>query len=140
MDGPKAKYDNKYTTAFIYVSGRISAIACQFEAFLICSLAYASIGFYLCLAVERYVAILHPFQYVVLCAKYNSTLWLFLPLICGFLLGSPPLVGWSQYGKMRESSTYCAFDLRSKGTSSYFIVVIVIAFIVPVALTAILFI
>ena len=105
---------------------------CKTSTFLICSLTYTSIGYFVVLSIERYVAIVYPFQYKSWFSHNNQIICLLLAPLYGFSMGAAPLLGWSGYAKSQNNSLYCTFDFELKSTNSYFIIAILLAFIGPV--------
>ena len=114
-------------------------LVCQCTTALVCSLTYTSIGYFVVMALERYAAIVHPLKYERWFSKFITQTCYIIPPICGFALGTAPLFGWSRYGKTYEKSTYCEFDFRSKGTTSYFLFTVVAMFVIPVTTTLVFF-
>ena len=122
------------------VNNGITGGACQAAGFTTCMLTYTSIGYFVALTVERYLAIKEPYKYVVWFSEGRNTWWLGGAPIFGLLLGIGPLAGWGNYGKSRSSATFCciSFDLTIK-SKSYFLFACVFAFVVPVAVTVVCF-
>ena len=120
------------------VKNVITAQACNAAAFIICTCTYSSIGYFVALTVERYLAIRKPFKYVLWFGESrNNSWWLAFPPIFGILLGIAPLAGWSAYGKSREVATYCGFDFTpTPGPRSYFLSICFFVFVVPLVITA----
>ena len=88
-----------------YAEQYISDTSCQISAFLVCCLTYTSIGYFVELAMERSISTSSLHTGYVDCA--SSVIWLLIPPIIGFMLGSAPLLGWGKYGKSRANSLYC---------------------------------
>lgn len=123
------------------VKNKIGGVACQVAATSICILTYTSIGCFVTLTVERYLAINKPFQYVTWFSDgHNNTWWLTGPPVFGILLAIAPLLGWSRYEKGREFATYCCLRLdTSVEARSYFLTVCLLVFVVPITFTAFCF-
>ena len=116
----------------------LSHIQCELQAFVICSLTYASIYYFIVLAVERFTSIKKPTKHTIWFKSRRRRIgYIILPLFIGVLIGIGPLFGWSAYGKARLASTYCGFDFKKRGwgTIFYFVTVIVLAFLIPVMIT-----
>ena len=107
---------------------------------MICSLTYTSIGYFVTLAIERYVAIIHPFKYNQGFSSKHTALCLLVPVVYGFTIGGIPLLGWSGYARPHNNSIYCTFNFSLQSTQSYFIFACVVAFVGPVTVTAMCFI
>ncbi|XP_074415803.1 adenosine receptor A2a [Scleropages formosus] len=69
-------------------------------------LTQSSIFSLLAVAVERYVAIFHPFQYQSLMTPRNAVLVILVTWTLAFLIGLVPLMGWH---KTPPESEYCFF-------------------------------
>ena len=114
----------------------ITVEACKVAAFFVCTLTYTSVGYFVALTVERYLAIKEPFRYVTWFGEGRNTWWLAFPPLAAILLGVAPLAGWSRYDKSRIFATYCGFHFdKSQETRSYFLTVCFCVFVVPLALT-----
>ena len=121
---------------------RFSHIQCELQAFAICSLTYTSIGYFVVLAVERFTSIKKPTKHIIwFRSRRRRIVYIIIPLLIGVLIGVGPLFGWSAYGKARLKSTYCGFDfkMRGWGTISYFVTVIILAFLIPLFITGVCF-
>ena len=116
-----------------------SGSSCKIASFFVCSLTYTSIGLFVILAIERYVAIIHPFKYNPCFSRKNSSAWLLVAPVYGFSIAVIPLFGWSGYARPHNNSHYCTFDFQIQSTKSYFIFTSIIVFVGPILLTAICF-
>ncbi|XP_037397854.1 adenosine receptor A1-like [Pygocentrus nattereri] len=74
--------------------------------YMLLMLTQSSIFSLLAVAIERYVAILLPFQYQRLLKPRNARLVILLTWLLAFLVGSVPLMGW--HGRSDEMN-YCSF-------------------------------
>ena len=121
----------------VILIGTIMMTMCKTSTFLICSLTYTSIGYFVILSIERYVAIVYPFQCKSWFSHKNQAICLLLAPIYGFSIGATPLLGWSSYARPQNNSLYCTFDFGLKSTKSYFIVAVLLAFVGPVLVIAV---
>ena len=122
-----------------YITGSITMSTCVFSAFLLCSLTYSSIGYLVALTLERYIAIKYPYRYHVWINQNVKTwIWLFIPLLLGFLFGVAPILGWGKYGQTHQHSSHCGFDFRDDSSSakSYLIFVVICVLVVPIIISA----
>jgi len=119
----------------------ISSGHCMAEAFIICAFTYSSIGYFVVLAVERYISIVFPYQHEFWYSSTRNIIWFTLPPAVGVILGAAPLVGWSSYGKSRDRSFHCGYDFNDNRTSTkvYFLFVLLLFFGLPVVLTSVCF-
>ena len=118
------------------IKNAITVEACEAAGFFVCTLTYTSVGYFVALTVERYLAIKEPFKYVTWFSEGQNIWWLSFPPIIALLLGIAPLAGWSQYDKSRMFSTYCGFQFnQSQESRSYFLTVCFFVFVVPLAVT-----
>ena len=115
---------------------------CEAAAFIVCSLTYTSIGYFVALTIERCITITLPFMYVAWFSNNNKTWWLCVPPICGLFLGAAPLFGWGRYGHSRETSSHCSFDFYVgdvESMRSYFLFAVFCSFVIPLIITSVCF-
>jgi len=117
------------------IKGSVTTLWCKTAGFIICFLTYTSIGYFLILAIERYVAILRPLHYGTWFTFRNTMVLLVLPPLYGLSIGALPLVGWSGYARPRNNSIYCTYDFQLQSTKGYFMFTSVVVFIGPIVLT-----
>ena len=121
------------------IQSQISIAACKISALLICSFTYTSIGYFVEIALERYVTMLY---FSAEHTDYLSTvLWLLIPPVVRFTFASAPLLGLGKYGKSRDTALYCGFDFRDSGVraKTYFLIIIVVMVVLPVAIISVCF-
>lgn len=109
--------------------------ACEIQGFGICSTTFASVGYFLSMTIERYIVVVYRSS--TWSSKKKRLSFLLAPLV-GFALAAPPLFGWGKYSRSKNVETYCAFDFDASGMRSYFMVVFLMVFVVPVVIMTIL--
>ena len=115
-------------------SGNETLQSCQVASLLMCSFTYSSVGYYVVVALERYVTA----SYLTDFTDYlSNTLWLIVPPVCGFSLGSAPMLGWGRYGKLHKTSSYCTLNFTDPvdRSSTYYLVIFTVMFAVPVSIS-----
>ena len=121
-------------------TGKIQDVACQVQAFVICFSTYTTLGCFVSLTIERYLNIIYPFKCQVwLNDKFKVAQFLLLPILGGFVLGTPPLLGWGTYGKSRKDSTYCGYEFKGFSDRSFFITVVICGFGIPFVMASVCF-
>ena len=110
--------------------------ACTYYGFMTFTGGLSSIFHLLLLSLERFIAIVHPFQVSILL----QPCYLYLSLLFGWLLvftiTSMPLIGWSRYNE-EGIGTSCSVDLFPTTTNgiSYTIFIIIIGYVIPLSIT-----
>ena len=118
------------------IKNAITVEACKASGFFVCTLTYMSVGYFVALTVERYLAIKEPFNYVTWFSEGRNAWWLIFPPIVAILLGIAPIAGWSGYDKSRMYATYCGFQFdKSQESRSYFLTVCFFVFVIPLTVT-----
>lgn len=124
------------------VTEHLPDAACKTGAFIICFTTYTSIGLFVTLIVERYIAIIHPYKYHVWAdSREFIVLCILLPIIYGFVFAVFPFTGWGRYGRSKNRSFYCSFEFSAinNNDTSFFFTVVVFCFVLPLMLTSICF-
>lgn len=114
----------------------IGKAACSYYGFMTFTGGLSSIFHLLLLSLERFIAIVHPFQVSILlqpCYLYLSLLFVWLLV---FAITSLPLIGWSRYSE-EGIGTSCSVDLSPTSINgiSYTIFIIIIGYVIPLLIT-----
>ena len=119
-------------------TGGIKSIECQIQGFIVCLCTYSNIGLFVSLTIHKYLIIIYPFQSDRwLKGRFIPASFLIVPLITGFILGTPPLLGWGKYWKPRNESFYCSYVFENMTDRAFFLSAVVCGFAIPAVLASI---
>ena len=109
--------------------------ACSYYAFMTFCGGLSSISHLLLLSVERYIAVVHPFQANTLLQHSHVYIGIVLSWLVTFTIASLPLFGWSRY-QIEGIRTSCSVEIfpTSMNGISYNIFIFIIGYAVPISI------
>lgn len=92
---------------------------CEISGFTITFLAFVSICHLVGLSIERYIILKFPLKARVWYGQPQIALYIVIPSwVYAFFCALPPLVGWSSYRRINNSSHLCQVDLTTSQNNS----------------------